>query len=190
MEETPAAPEFEFGTLLCKGIVLIIIGVLAMILINTSFFGPVTASEIPTILLAVFLILFGVTLLVGGAGTGKMGVAPAILGILVIIVGIIALCNPLMFAIDMLAYLIAAVALITGIFNIIAGVAGGGGISRVFGIIIGVIGVIVGLLIFGTAFNLISFLTAPALVYVAAVFLIVYGIFSVIQAIAAKAPHA
>ena len=186
MEETQAEPEFEFGTLLCKGIVLIIIGVLAMILINTSYFGPVTAADIPAVLLALFLIFFGVVLLCGRANFGKMGVASAVLGILVIIVGIIALCNPLMFE-SFLVFLIAAVALINGVFSIITGIISESGINRVTSIILGVIGVLVGLLIFGMAFSLTPFLTAPVLVYIAAAFLIICGIFSIIKAVSAKA---
>lgn len=186
MTETTVKPNFEFGALIGRGVLLIILGVLIMVLINSSIFGAITASTIPAVLLAILLIFFGITLLCGGTSFGKSGVASVVLGILVIILGIIALCNSVMFS-AFLVYFVAAAALVSGIFNLVTGIMGEGNANRVLTIVTGILGILVGIAIFSMAFNLTPFLTAPILVYIMAIFMVVYGVISIIQAILLKA---
>ncbi len=183
--EVAVRPNVEFGALIGKGVLLIILGVLIMILINSSIFGAITASTIPAVLLAILLIFFGISLLCGGTSFGKSGVASVVLGILVIILGIIALCNPVMFS-AFLVYFVAAAALVGGIFNLVTGIMGAGNANRVLTIIIGILGILVGIAIFAMAFHITPFLTAPILVYIMAIFLLIYGVISIIQAIILK----
>ena len=184
MTETTVKPNVEFGALIGKGVLLIILGVLIMLLYNTVY-GAVAAIELPAIFLSIILIFFGVSLLCGGTSFGKGGVAAVVLGILVIILGIISLCNPVMFS-AFLVYFVAAAALVGGIFNVVNGCMGAGNANRALTIIVGILGILVGIAIFSMAFNLTPFITAMVLVYIMAIFLVVYGIISIIQAILLK----
>lgn len=178
MSETTVTPNFEFGALIGKGVLLIILGILFCVFTFASGWAF-------TFLLSILLIFFGVTLLCGGTSFGKMGIASIVLGILVIILGIITLLNPLVFQ-AFLVYFIGAAAIVGGIFNIVTGIVGGEGVRRVLSIVIGAIGVLFGIFVFTTAFHLTTFLTAPILMYIAGVIMIIYGIVSIIQAIILK----
>lgn len=186
MTETTVKPNLEFGALIGRGVLLIILGALIMILMNSSIFGAITATTIPAVFLAILLIFFGIALLCGGTSFGAGGIASVILGILVIILGIIALFNPLGFS-AFLVYFVAAAALVGGIFNLVNGIMGAGDANRVLTIILGILGILVGAAIFSLAFNITPFLTAPILVYIMSIFLVIYGIISIIQAILLKA---
>lgn len=185
MTETTVKPNFEFGALIGRGVLLIILGVLIMVLINSSIFGAITASTIPAVLLAILLIFFGITLLCGGTSFGKSGVASIVLGILVIILGIITLVNPAAFE-AFLVYFIAAVAVINGIFSLVTGIMGAGTGNRVMNIIIGILGIAVGIAIFALSFTLTPVVMGVVIMYVIGIFLIIVGIISIIQAILVK----
>ena len=178
MSETTVTPNFEFGALIGKGVLLIIIGLLFCVFTFASGWAF-------TMLLSILLIFFGITLLCGGTSFGKMGVASIVLGILVIILGIITLLNPLVFQ-AFLVYFIGAASIVWGLFTLVTGIMGGEDVRRVLSIIIGALGILFGIFVFTTAFHLTTFLTAPILMYIAGIIILIYGIFSIIQAIVLK----
>ena len=185
MSEEKMTPNFEFGALIGRGVLLIILGILICILVNSGIFGALTAAVIPATICAIMLIFLGITLLCGGTSLGGAGVASVVLGILVIIFGIVALFNTAVFA-TFLVYFLAASALISGLFNVVSGCMNAGTANRALTIVAGILGIILGILIFVFAFNLTAIITAVIIVYAAAIFMIVYGIISIIQAIMVK----
>lgn len=178
-------PNFEVGTLVGRGALLIILGVIIGILINSSWVGALTVTAIPATICAILLIFLGIALLCGGASLGGVGGASVILGVIVIILGIVALFNTAAFE-AFLVYFLAASALISGIFNLISGITDSMKEKRVPTIVAGIIGIILGIIIFVAAFNLTPWITAVFIVYAAAIFMVIYGIISIIQAILIK----
>ncbi|MCQ2511133.1 MAG: DUF308 domain-containing protein, partial [Lachnospiraceae bacterium] len=124
-------------------------------------------------------------MLCGGTSLGGAGVASVVLGILVIILGIVALFNTAAFE-AFLVYFLAASALISGLFNVVSGCMNAGTANRALTIVAGILGIILGILIFVAAFNLTPWITAIYIVYAAAIFMLIFGIISIIQAIMMK----
>ncbi len=178
-------PNFEVGALVGRGALLIILGIIIGILINSSWVGALTVTAIPATICAILLIFLGIALLCGGASLGGVGGASVILGVIVIILGIVALFNTAAFE-AFLVYFLAASALISGIFNLISGITDSIKEKRVLTIVAGIIGIILGIIIFVAAFNLTPWITAVFIVYAAAIFMVIYGIISIIQAILIK----
>lgn len=178
-------PNFEVGALVGRGALLIILGIIIAILINSSWVGALTVTAIPATICAILLIFLGIALLCGGASFGGVGAASVILGVIVIILGIVALFNTAAFE-AFLVYFLAASALISGIFNLISGITDSMKEKRVPTIVAGIIGIILGIIIFVAAFNLTPWITAVFIVYAAAIFMVIYGIISIIQAILIK----
>lgn len=178
-------PNFEVGALVGRGALLIILGIIIAILINSSWVGALTVTAIPATICAILLIFLGIALLCGGASLGGVGGASVILGVIVIILGIVALFNTAAFE-AFLVYFLAASALISGIFNLISGITDSIKEKRVLTIVAGIIGIILGIIIFVAAFNLTPWITAVFIVYAAAIFMVIYGIISIIQAILIK----
>ena len=185
MSEEKITPNFEFGALIGRGVLLIILGILICILVNSSWVGALTAAAIPVTICAIMLIFLGIAMLCGGTSLGGAGVASVVLGILVIILGIVALFNTAAFE-AFLVYFLAASALIGGLFNVVSGCMNSGTANRALTIVAGILGIILGILIFVAAFNLTPWITASIIVYAAAIFMIVFGIISLIQAIMIK----
>ena len=185
MSEEKITPNFEFGALIGRGVLLIILGILICILINSSWVGALTAAAIPATICAIMLIFVGITMLCGGTSLGGAGVASVVLGILVIILGIVALFNTAAFE-AFLVYFLGASALVSGIFNIISGIMNPGAANRALTIVSGILGILFGALVFVAAFNLTPWITAALIVYAAAIFMLVFGILSIIQAIMIK----
>ncbi|HJJ27314.1 MAG TPA: DUF308 domain-containing protein [Methanocorpusculum sp.] len=185
MSEEKITPNFEFGALIGRGVLLIILGILICILVNSSWVGALTAAAIPVTICAIMLIFLGIAMLCGGTSLGGAGVASVVLGILVIILGIVALFNTAAFE-AFLVYFLAASALIGGLFNVVSGCMNAGTANRALTIVAGILGIILGILIFVAAFNLTPWITASIIVYAAAIFMIVFGIISIIQAIMIK----
>ena len=185
MSEEKITPNFEFGALIGRGVLLIILGILICILVNSSWVGALTAAAIPVTICAIMLIFLGIAMLCGGTSLGGAGVASVVLGILVIILGIVALFNTAAFE-AFLVYFLAASALIGGIFNVVSGCMNAGTANRALTIVAGILGIILGILIFVAAFNLTPWITAIYIVYAAAIFMLIFGILSIIQAIMIK----
>ena len=185
MSEEKITPNFEFGALIGRGVLLIILGILICILVNSSWVGALTAAAIPATICAIMLIFLGIAMLCGGTSLGGAGVASVVLGILVIILGIVALFNTAAFE-AFLVYFLAASALISGLFNVVSGCMNAGTANRALTIVAGILGIILGILIFVAAFNLTPWITASIIVYAAAIFMLIFGILSIIQAIMLK----
>ncbi|HJJ31499.1 MAG TPA: DUF308 domain-containing protein [Methanocorpusculum sp.] len=185
MSEEKITPNFEFGALIGRGVLLIILGILICILVNSSWVGALTAGMIPTTICAILLIFLGIAMLCGGTSFGGAGAASVVLGILVIILGIVALLNPVAFE-AFLVYFLAAAAFVGGLFNLISGCMNAGHANRALTIVAGILGIILGVLIFVAAFNLTPWITASILVYAAAIFMLIFGVVSIIQAILLK----
>ncbi len=185
MSDEKITPNVEFGAAIGRSVLLIILGILICVLINSSWVGMLTAAAIPTTICAIMLIFVGIAMLCGGTSFGGAGAASIVLGILVIILGIVALFNPITFQ-AFLVYFLAASALVSGIFNVISGFSVTGAANRAVNIIAGILGILLGILIFVAAFNLTPWITAIFIVYAAAIFMLVFGILSIIQAVAMK----
>ena len=185
MSDEKITPNFEFGALIGRGVLLIILGILIVVLMNSGIFGAISATMIPTTIFAILLIFLGIAVLCGGTSLGGVGVASVVLGILVIILGIIALLNPIGFQ-AFLIYFLGASALISGLFNVVTGCMNAGTANRALTIVSGILGIILGILIFVAAFELTTLITAMIIVYAAAIFMVVFGIISIIQAIIVK----
>ena len=166
-----------FGSLLAKGILLIILGLLMMVFTLASLF----ASEI---LLAFLLIFVGVTLLTSGTtffGEGKRTWWVILLGILVIIFGFMTLVLPGIMLVYAM-YVLAAAALIGGVTDLALALMGKtSNINRVLVAISGVLGIILGVL-----FLLNPVVMAFTIVQVAGIFFLVFGIIAIIEAFMAK----
>ncbi|HJJ57265.1 MAG TPA: DUF308 domain-containing protein [Methanocorpusculum sp.] len=185
MSDEKITPNVEFGATIGRSVLLIILGILICVLVNSSWGGALTAVAIPTTICAIMLVFVGIAMLCGGTSFGGAGAASIILGILVIILGIIALFNTAAFE-AFLVYFLAASALVSGIFNVISGFTVTGTANRAVNIIAGILGILLGILIFVAAFNLTPWITAIFIVYAAAIFMLVFGILSIIQAIMMK----
>lgn len=183
MSDEKLIPNFAFGALVGRGVLLIVLGVLICILINSSWVGALAAAAIPATICAIMLIFLGIAVLCGGATFGKAGIASAVLGILIIIFGIVALFNTAAFE-AFLVYFLGASALISGIFNLVSGFTADA--NRPLSVVSGILGIILGIGIFVAAFNLTPWITAMIIVYAAAIFMLIFGIISIIQAIMLK----
>lgn len=178
------------GTLIGRGILLLILGILMIIFTQVSTFAI-------AVLLSILLIFLGIALLAGGFSfSGKVGIAPAILGILVIILGIITLFNPVAFTAFMV-YFIAIASIVYGVFEIIAALVSGKQINRGLLIFSGIIGIIFGVLVLLAACGVFGAITiagntvtvfgvAFILTLVAGIVLAIIGLASLIEGIVMK----
>ncbi|MDU9376390.1 hypothetical protein McpSp1_10040 [Methanocorpusculaceae archaeon Sp1] len=168
-----------FKSLLLKGILMIILGIIMLIFT----FGSILAIEL---LFGIVLIILGIQLLTSGStflGEYKRTWWVILLGILAIIAGILAFVFPAMMTLY-IVYLIAITVLISGFTDIAIAIANKTGeANRILVAISGVLGVILGIL-----FIFMPFTGAIVLVQVTAIFLLVFGILAIVEGFMAKKP--
>lgn len=174
------------GSMVARGIILLILGILLVIF---TIAGMYTL----TILGGIFLIVYGITAIAGGASFDSNGgrALGIVFGILVIILGILALANPTVFA-NVATIFIAAAAFVGGICELIAGIVGGNSgvlrVSRPLQIILGIVGILFGALVFCWPFfveDLFVAIFGPALglTWLFGAFAIIVGVILIIEAI-------
>ncbi len=166
-----------FGSLIVKGILMLILGILMMAFTFASIFVGETLA-------AVFLLLLGIALMTSGTtffGEAKRTWWTIILGILVVILGICALIFPAVFALYLI-YFIAAAALIGGITDLGLAIMGkSGSVNRGLMAVNGVLGIVLGVL-----FLLQPLMAAITIVQVGGIFLAAFGIMAIIEAFVFK----
>ena len=170
-----------FGSLLAKGILMIILGILMMVFTLASLF----ASEI---LLAILLIFVGITLLTSGTtffGQPKRTWWVVVLGILVILFGILTLINPGIMLVYAM-YVLAAAALIGGVTDLALALMGQTAqMNRGPVAVSGILGIILGVL-----FLINPVIAAFTIVQIAGIFFFAFGIIAIIEAFMAKSAAA
>jgi len=174
------------GSLIARGIILLVIGVLFAIFTGIS-------TGVLAILAAIFLIIIGISLIGGSTMFNSTGirVVGIILGIILIICGILGFFFLNQFA-NIITYVFAVVAFIAGIYELVGGIVGAPNrVSRPLSIISGIIGILFGIFIFlWPVFtqNLVVSLFGPAFGFtlVIGIFLIIYGILLIIGGIVLK----
>lgn len=163
------------SSLIVKGILMLILGILMMVFTFASVFVGET-------LLAVLLIFLGIAVATSGStffGEARRTWVSIVLGILIVVLGIVALLFPAMFTLYLM-YFVAAAALIGGITDLWLAIMGkNGGVNRGLVAVNGVLGVVLGVL-----FLLQPLLSAFTVVQVAGIFLAASGIVAIIEAIA------
>jgi uncharacterized membrane protein HdeD (DUF308 family) len=159
----------KWWVLLLRGILLIIIGLLA-------FVSPVTW----VIFVGIYILIDGITMLMSGFSDQPAGQSHwplLILGILGLVAGLIILWNPAVGAIT-LTYVVAAWALVGGILTIISAIRVRKEIDNEWWLVIsGILAVIFGILVFT---NVLAGILTIAWVF--GVFAVVVGILSIILA--------
>lgn len=167
----------SFGSLLGRGILMLLLGIL--ILVFPVFAGLFTSvmTSILLIMLGIAIISYGCTL-VGKAAKPWAKILLIILGVIVFVLGIISFIMPLETLIA-LTLIIAVGFFINGVAEL--GIAIFGGVptaARVLAGITGVLGIILGVL-----FILQPFSSFVILLTVTGVFLFVFGLFAIIEAL-------
>jgi uncharacterized membrane protein HdeD (DUF308 family) len=152
------------------GLLMIVLGVLFL-----AYPGLSLATVL--LLIGIFLIVYGVALALAGLIGHAEGRGWAIFtGILGVIVGVIAIAWPGMTALALI-YIIAAWAIVTGISDIIAAFASGlSGGKRVWLIILGLLGIVVGIIFFVHPAG-----GALAMLWLIGIYLVVYGILRIVD---------
>ncbi|MFA7024204.1 HdeD family acid-resistance protein [Methanocorpusculum bavaricum] len=170
-----------FGSLLAKGILMIILGILMMVFTLASLF----ASEI---LLAILLIFVGITLLTAGTtffGEAKRTWWVVVLGVLVILFGILTLINPGIMLVYAM-YVLAAAALIGGVTDLAVALMGKSAqFNRGLLAVSGILGIILGVL-----FLINPVISAFTIIEIAGIFFFAFGIVAIIEAFMAKSASA
>lgn len=174
------------GSMIARGIILLIIGVLLTIFTATGML-------VLSIIGAIFLIIIGISLIGGSTMFQSTGarVVGIILGILLILCGIAAIIWPTVFA-NIITYIIGVVAAIAGIYELVAGIVGGNNrVNRPLQIICGIISILFGAFIFFWPLfteSLVQSVLGPAfgVTWLIGIFLIVYGIIILIAGIVMK----
>ena len=170
-----------FGSLLAKGVLLIILGILMMVFTLASLF----AGEI---LLAVLLIFVGITLLTAGTtflGEVKRTWWVVVLGILVILFGVLTLIFPGIMLVYAM-YVLAAAALIGGVTDLAVALMGNSAqFNRGLLAVSGILGIILGVL-----FLINPVITASTIIEIAGIFFFAFGIVAIIEAFMAKSASA
>ncbi len=170
-----------FGSLLAKGILMIILGILMMVFTLASLFTF-------DILLAILLIFVGITLLTAGTtffGEVKRTWWVILLGILVIIFGILALIFPVIMLVYAM-YVLAAAALIGGVTDLALALMGTSAqVNRGLLAVSGILGIILGVL-----FLIKPVILAFEFVEIAGIFFFAFGIVAIIEAFMAKSAAA
>jgi len=166
-----------FGSLLAKGILMIILGILMMVFT----FAAVIVGET---LLVVFLIFIGIALLTSGTtffGEVKRTWWVIVLGILAILLGIMMIIFPGMMLVYTM-YFIAAAALVGGVTDLALAIMGKSGqINRVLVAISGILGIALGII-----FMLKPLLSALTLAQVGGIFFFAFGLVAIIEAFGLK----
>ncbi len=170
-----------FGSLLAKGILMIILGILMMVFTLASLFFIET-------LMAILLIFVGITLLTTGTtffGEVKRTWWVIVLGILVILFGILTVIYPetmLVYAM----YVLAAAALIGGVTDLALALMGTSAqVNRGLLAVSGILGIILGIL-----FLITPFISAFTIVDFVGIFFFAFGIVAIIEAFMAKSAAA
>ncbi len=166
-----------FGSLLAKGILMIILGILMMVFTLASLF----VSEI---LLAILLMFVGITLLTAGTtlfGEAKRTWWVVVLGILVILFGILALIFPGIMIVYAM-YVLAAAALIGGLTDLALAIMGKSAqVNRGLLAVSGILGIILGIL-----FLINPVISVFTIIEIAGIFFFAFGIIAIIEAFMAK----
>ncbi len=170
-----------FGSLLAKGILMIILGILMMVFTLASLF----ASDI---LLAILLIFLGIALLTTGAtffGQPKRTWWVVVLGILVILFGVLTLIFPVIMLVYAM-YVLAAAALIGGLTDLAFAFMGKSAqVSRGLLALSGILGIILGVL-----FLINPVISAFTIIQLAGIFFLAFGIIAIIEAFMSRSAAA
>ena len=165
------------NSLLLKGILMIILGILML----AFTFSAIIAIDY---LFGILLIVLGIQLLASGTtffGEYKRTWWVILLGILAILGGILAFIFPALMTLYII-YLIAINAMISGFTDLgIAITNNTNGVNRVLVAITGILGVILGVM-----FIVMPGVGAVVLVQVSGIFLLVFGILAIVQGVMTK----
>lgn len=167
----------SFGSLLGKGILMIILGLLMMIFTLGSLF-------VTEVLLAILLIFIGITLLASGKtffGDVKRTWWVVVLGIVVIIIGFLFLFFPGIMLVYAM-YVLAAAALIGGLTDVALALMGKS--SQVNRALIAISGILA--IILGALFLINPIVGAFTIYHVTGIFFFAFGIIAIIEAFIAR----
>lgn len=174
--QSPAAGDL-FKSLLLKGILMIILGIIML----AFTFSSILAIDY---LFGIVLIVLGIQLLTSGStflGEYKRTWWVILLGILAIIIGILAFVFPAVMTLY-IVYLIALTSLISGFTDLALAISDKCGMAnRALVAISGVLGVILGIL-----FILSPFVGAFVIVQVTGIFLLAFGLLAIAEGFMAK----
>ncbi len=174
--ETPIGGDI-FKSLLIKGIMMIILGVIMLVFT----FSSILALDY---LFGIVLIVLGIQLLTSGStflGEYKRTWWVILLGILAIIIGIFAFVFPAMMTLY-IVYLIAITSFISGFTDLALAISDKCGLAnRALVAVSGVLGIILGIL-----FIISPFVGAFVIVQVTGIFLLAFGILAIAEGFLAK----
>ncbi|MGD9531600.1 HdeD family acid-resistance protein [Pseudonocardia sp.] len=155
------------------GVLTVIAGILAV-------FWPAVTAVVLAVVFGIQLFILGIFRIVAAFAVPDTSTSTKIIGVLIgilaIIAGVICLRSPVGTAV-ILAIVVGAFWLVTGVMELIAGIAGRGERSRTWAIVSGIIGIIAGIIVLAN-----PVISAVTLAWVLGLFLIVHGVIAIVSA--------